>query len=126
MLVLGIETSCDDTGFAMYDSERGLIAHSLHSQTKIHAQYGGVMPESASRDHIKKLVPLLDDVLAKAKMDVHQVQGIAYTKGPGLAGSLMVGAMFARALGFALNVPTIGIHHLEGHLLAAFLEEVPP
>ncbi len=126
MRVLGIETSCDDTGVAIYAADRGLLAHRLHSQTETHAQYGGVVPELASRDHIHHLLPLIETVLAAANMTVSDIDGIAYTKGPGLAGALLIGAMLGRTLGFALGVPTIGVHHLEGHLLAAFLEPKKP
>lgn len=122
MRILGIETSCDETGVAIYDSERGLVAHALHSQVKLHAQYGGVVPELASRDHIRNLVPLLEQVGAKAGA----IDAIAYTKGPGLIGALLVGAGFAKALAYAWQVPCVGIHHMEGHLLAAFLDQQHP
>lgn len=126
MLVLGIETSCDETGVALYDSEQGLLAHSLHSQVKMHAQYGGVVPELASRDHIRRIVPLIRDSLAGAGKTLAEVDALAYTQGPGLAGALLVGASVASALGFALRRPVIGVHHLEGHLLAPLLEAQPP
>ncbi len=127
MRVLGIETSCDETGLAIYDSQAGLIAHVTYSQTEIHAAFGGGgVPELASRDHIQKITPLLTQMLQEAGLSLQDIDGIAYTKGPGLAGALLVGAMFARTLGYALNVPTIGVHHLEGHLLAPFLEPHPP
>lgn len=126
MRVLGIETSCDETGIAIYSSEQGLIAHTTYSQTDIHAAFGGVVPELASRDHVLKTIPLIEDVLAKAKLTGKDIDGIAYTKGPGLAGALMIGAMIGRTLGFAWDVPTIGVHHLEGHILAPFLEPEPP
>lgn len=126
MQVLGIETSCDETGIAVYDSDRGLVAEALYSQIETHAQFGGVVPELASRDHIKKTLPLIQETLTAANISLQAIQGIAYTKGPGLVGALMVGAMLGKTLGFALNIPTIGIHHLEGHLLAPFLEEPPP
>lgn len=126
MRVLGIETSCDETGIAIYDSEQGLLAHTIYSQTDIHAQFGGVVPELASRDHIRKAIPLIEEVLEKAHLTPKEIDGVAYTKGPGLVGALMIGAMLGRTIGFALNVPTIGVHHLEGHLLAPFLEENPP
>lgn len=122
MRVLGIETSCDETGVAVFDSERGLLSHAVYTQTDIHAPFGGVVPELASRDHVRKILPLVNQALADAGMTTTDVDGIAYTKGPGLVGALMVGAMFARSLGFSLDVPTIGVHHLEGHLLAPFLE----
>ena len=123
MRVLGIETSCDETGIAVYDEKLGLLAHAIDSQIDIHAQFGGVVPELASRDHIRKVTPLIETVLKKANLAIHDIHGIAYTKGPGLAGALLVGAMIGRTLGFVLNVPTIGVHHLEGHLLAPFLTQ---
>ncbi len=126
MRVLGIETSCDETGIAIYDSERGLLAHVLHSQLETHAPFGGVVPELASRDHMHKAIPLITDVLAQAGLTGRDIQGVAYTKGPGLVGALLVGAMLGRSLGYAWRVPTVGVHHLEGHLLAPFLEPVPP
>ena len=126
MRVLGIETSCDETGIAVYDSDRGLRAHIIYSQTEIHAQFGGVVPELASRDHVRKAVPLIEEVLANATLTGADIDGVAYTKGPGLAGALLIGAMLGRTLGFAWGVPSIGVHHLEGHLLAPFLEPTPP
>lgn len=126
MRILGIETSCDETGLAIYDSQKGLLANALHSQIPVHIPYGGVVPELASRDHVKRIYPLLHDVLQQAGLSKHDLDGIAYTKGPGLVGALLVGACFARTLAFALNKPAIGIHHLEGHLLAPFLEPNPP
>lgn len=126
MRVLGIETSCDETGIAIYDSSLGLLAHTIHSQTDIHAQFGGVVPELASRDHVRKALPLIDSVLTQAKLNGSEIDGVAYTKGPGLAGALLIGAMLGRTLGFAWGVPTIGVHHLEGHILAPFLEANPP
>ena len=126
MLTLGIESSCDETGIALYDTERGLLAHALHSQVAMHAEYGGVVPELASRDHIRRVLPLTRQVLAEAGCTLSDVEGIAYTEGPGLAGALLVGASVAAALAFALKVPTVGVHHLEGHLLAPLLEESPP
>ncbi len=126
MLVLGIETSCDETGFAVYDSKRGLLAHSLYSQVALHADYGGVVPELASRDHVRKILPMLNEVLAKSGISKQQIDGIAYTAGPGLMGALMVGGSMATALGFTLDVPVIGVHHMEGHLLAPMLEDTPP
>jgi N6-L-threonylcarbamoyladenine synthase len=126
MRVLGIETSCDETGVAVYDSERGLLAHAIYSQIDIHAPFGGVVPELASRDHIRKAVPLIEQVLAEADLTKQEIDGVAYTKGPGLVGALMIGAMLGRSLGFAWQVPTVGVHHLEGHLLAPFLEAEPP
>ncbi len=126
MLVLGIETSCDETGVAVYDSDRGLLAHRLYSQTLLHAEYGGVVPELASRDHVRKILPLLDEVLAAAKVSKHDLDGIAYTAGPGLMGALMVGGATGTALGFALDIPVLGVHHMEAHLLAPMLESTPP
>ena len=126
MQVLGIETSCDETGAAIYDSEKGLLAHTLYSQIAMHAEYGGVVPELASRDHVRKTIPLIAAVMKEAGVRPSEIDGIAYTAGPGLAGALMVGATIARSIGFAWNVPTIGVHHMEGHLLAPMLEEHPP
>lgn len=126
MLILGIESSCDETGIALYDTERGLIAHALHSQIDMHAEYGGVVPELASRDHIRRALPLTQRVLDQAGAGIEDIEGIAYTQGPGLAGALLVGTSIAEALAFTLDVPTIGVHHLEGHLLAPLLEENPP
>lgn len=126
MVILGIETSCDETGIAIYDQEHKLLVHKLHSQVALHAEFGGVVPELASRDHIRKILPLVHEVLAEAKVDLSDLTAIAYTAGPGLAGALLVGAAFACALGFALKIPTIPVHHLEAHLLAAFLEPNPP
>jgi N6-L-threonylcarbamoyladenine synthase len=126
MRVLGIETSCDETGVAIYDGERGLLAHALYSQVEIHAEYGGVVPEIASRDHVRKLLPLLDQCLAEAQCNRDSIDGVAYTAGPGLIGALLVGAALGRSLAFALNVPAVGVHHMEGHLLAPLLEEKPP
>ncbi len=126
MRVLGIETSCDETGVAVYDSEQGLLAHTLYSQVALHAEYGGVVPELASRDHVRKLVPLIRQVMAEAGVDSRAIDGVAYTAGPGLIGALMVGASTARALGYAWQVPTLGVHHMEGHLLAPMLEANPP
>ncbi len=126
MLVLGIESSCDETGIALYDSERGLLADALFSQIKMHAEYGGVVPELASRDHIRRVLPLLEQVLAEAGLDKGAIDAIAYTNGPGLIGALLVGSAVGRALGMALGVPTLGVHHMEGHLLAPMLEDTPP
>lgn len=126
MLVLGIESSCDETGIALYDTERGLLSHALHSQIDMHAEYGGVVPELASRDHIRRALPLTRHVLDTAGRTLQDIDGIAYTQGPGLAGALLVGTSIAEALAFTLDVPTIGVHHLEGHLLAPLLEENPP
>lgn len=126
MRVLGIETSCDETGVAVYDSERGLLAHALHSQIALHAEYGGVVPELASRDHVRRLLPMIRAVLAEADTAPHGIDGIAYTAGPGLIGALMVGGAVARALAYAWRIPAIGVHHMEGHLLAPMLEANPP
>jgi N6-L-threonylcarbamoyladenine synthase len=126
MLVLGIETSCDETGVAVYDSDRGLLAHTLYSQVKLHAEYGGVVPELASRDHVRKILPMLNKVMDQAAVDKSDLDGIAYTAGPGLMGALMVGGSMATALGYALDIPVLGVHHMEGHLLAPMLEDRPP
>jgi N6-L-threonylcarbamoyladenine synthase len=124
--VLGIETSCDETGVALYDTRQGLLAHTLYSQIRMHADYGGVVPELASRDHVRKLLPLVRETLAQAGLGVADLGGVAYTAGPGLVGALLVGATAARALAWALDVPAIGVHHMEGHLLAPLLEADPP
>ena len=126
MRILGIETSCDETGVAIYDEEKGLIANQLHTQIALHADYGGVVPELASRDHIRKLAPLLQAALQEANLTAKDIDGVAYTCGPGLVGALLVGSTVARSLAYAWNVPAIGIHHMEGHLLAPMLEENPP
>ncbi len=124
MRVLGLETSCDDTGVAVYDSARGLLGHRLHSQASLHADYGGVVPELASRDHIRRLLPLLRDLLAETG---EALDGVAYTEGPGLAGALLVGAAVGRSLAFARGLPAVGVHHMEAHLLAPMLEaDAPP
>jgi N6-L-threonylcarbamoyladenine synthase len=126
MRVLGIETSCDETGIALYDSERGLLAHALHSQVAMHADYGGVVPELASRDHIRRVLPLTARVLEQGGSSLSALNAIAYTEGPGLAGALLVGATIANALALSLGIPAIGIHHLEGHLLSPLLAEPKP
>ena len=126
MRILGIETSCDETGVAIYDKEKGLIANQLHTQIALHADYGGVVPELASRDHIRKLAPLLQAALQEANLTAKDIDGIAYTSGPGLVGALLVGSTVARSLAYAWNIPAIGVHHMEGHLLAPMLEENPP
>lgn len=126
MLILGIETSCDETGVALYDGEQGLLAHSLYSQAHVHAEYGGVVPEIASRDHVRKLLPLLEECLAKAGRGRGDIDAVAYTSGPGLVGALLVGASAGRAIASALGVPAIAVHHMEGHLLAPMLEAEPP
>ena len=126
MRVLGIETSCDDTGVALYDSGAGLLAHRLFSQTALHIDYGGVVPELASRDHIRKALPLIRTIMEEAKTHPAQINGIAYTAGPGLAGALLVGAALGRSLAYAWKVPAVAIHHMEGHLLSPMLEPDPP
>ena len=126
MRILGIETSCDETGVAIYDEEKGLIANQLHTQIALHADYGGVVPELASRDHIRKLAPLLQAALQEANLTAKDIDGVAYTSGPGLVGALLVGSTVARSLAYAWNISAIGVHHMEGHLLAPMLEENPP
>jgi N6-L-threonylcarbamoyladenine synthase len=126
LLTLGIETSCDETGVALYDSERGILGDALHSQVELHALYGGVVPELASRDHIRRVVPLARQALAEAGKELRDVDLIAYTEGPGLAGALLVGASVAAGLGIALGKPVVGIHHLEGHLLSPLLADPKP
>lgn len=126
MRVLGLETSCDETGVALYDSERGLLADALFSQIDQHRIYGGVVPELASRDHVKRMLPLIRQVLQEAGCAAGDIDGIAYTAGPGLVGALLVGASCAQALAFAWGLPAVGVHHMEGHLLAPMLEESPP
>ncbi len=126
MYVLGIESSCDETAVAVYHASRGLIAHTLYSQVATHAEYGGVVPELASRDHIRKLVPLIKTVLNDAKLQAGEIGGIAYTAGPGLMGSLLVGAATARSLAWSWKIPAVAVHHMEGHLLAPMLEDNPP
>ncbi len=132
MKVLGLETSCDETGLAIFDSEqidsanKGLVGQVLYSQIELHAVYGGVVPELASRDHIRKLVPLLDELLTQCDMSKDDIDAIAYTKGPGLIGALMTGALFGRSLAFGLGIPAIGVHHMEGHLLAPLMGANPP
>jgi N6-L-threonylcarbamoyladenine synthase len=125
MIVLGIETSCDETGVALYDTARGLLAHAIHSQVAMHEDYGGVVPELASRDHIKRLAPLLAHVLAEAGIAKEALGAVAYTAGPGLAGALLTGASFAEGLALALGVPALPVHHLEGHLLSPLLADDP-
>ena len=126
MIVLGIETSCDETGLALYDTNRGILAHTLHSQIAMHAEYGGVVPELASRDHVRRILPLLEKTLSEAGLTRTDVNAIAYTKGPGLAGALLAGASVACSLAMALDIPVIGIHHMEGHLLSPLLSSSPP
>ncbi|MDW6001820.1 tRNA (adenosine(37)-N6)-threonylcarbamoyltransferase complex transferase subunit TsaD [Vibrio mangrovi] len=126
MRVLGIETSCDETGIAIYDDEKGLLAHQLYSQIKLHADYGGVVPELASRDHVKKTIPLIQAAMVQAECKPEDIDGVAYTSGPGLVGALLVGATIGRSLAYAWNVAAVPVHHMEGHLLAPMLEENPP
>ncbi|MDE2139879.1 MAG: tRNA (adenosine(37)-N6)-threonylcarbamoyltransferase complex transferase subunit TsaD [Gammaproteobacteria bacterium] len=126
MRVLGIETSCDETGVAVYDGRGGLLSHALYSQVRLHREYGGVVPELASRDHVRKLLPMIRRAMAQAGSGPQQIDGIAYTAGPGLVGALLVGACLARGLAFAWRVPAVGIHHMEGHLLAPMLEDPAP
>lgn len=126
MRVLGIETSCDETGIAIFDTERGLLSHCLYSQVKLHADYGGVVPELASRDHVRKTLPLIEQALAKAELSAQDLDGVAYTMGPGLVGALLVGACIGRSLAYGWKIPAIGVHHMEGHLLAPMLEDNPP
>ncbi|RUR17622.1 tRNA (adenosine(37)-N6)-threonylcarbamoyltransferase complex transferase subunit TsaD [Legionella sp. km535] len=122
MRVLGIESSCDETGVAIYDSKSGLLAHALHSQIETHRIHGGVVPELASRDHVNYLIPLVDEVLKRAQLNKNELDGIAYTAGPGLIGALLVGSCFAKSFAYALQIPALAIHHLEAHLLAAKME----
>ena len=126
MRVLGIETSCDETGIALYDSVDGLLAHKVHSQIDVHKAYGGVVPELASRDHVRKTLPLIERVFAEAGLARGEVDGVAYTSGPGLVGALLVGAAIGRSLAWGWGVPAIGVHHMEGHLLAPMLEDRRP
>ncbi len=126
MYVLGIETSCDETGVAIYHAERGLINHILYSQIEMHSEYGGVVPELASRDHVRKLVPLIKQLIQESGLASADINGIAYTAGPGLMGALLVGASTARSLAWTWNIPAVAVHHMEGHLLAPMLEENPP
>lgn len=123
MRVLGIETSCDETGIAIYDGEKGLLAHELYSQIALHNQYGGVVPELASRDHVRKTLPLINKTLKNAGLSKNDLDGIAYTAGPGLMGALLVGASIGRSLAWALDIPAVQVHHMEGHLLAPLLED---
>ncbi|EDP99737.1 tRNA (adenosine(37)-N6)-threonylcarbamoyltransferase complex transferase subunit TsaD [Shewanella benthica] len=126
MRVLGIETSCDETGIAVYDDELGLLSHTLYSQVKLHADYGGVVPELASRDHVRKIVPLIKKALADANSTMDDIDGVAYTTGPGLVGALLVGACVGRSLAYSWGKPAVGVHHMEGHLLAPMLEDNVP
>ena len=126
MKVIGIETSCDETGVAIYDAEAGLIADLLYSQIDLHRNYGGVVPEIASRDHIRKTLPMIVDAMATAGCHSRDISAIAYTAGPGLIGALLVGASIAKSLALAWDIPALGIHHMEGHLLAATMSPNPP
>ncbi len=126
MKILGIETSCDETGIAIYDDQQGLLAEALYSQIALHAEYGGVVPELASRDHVQRVIPLIDQVMKQADCTPEDINGIAYTSGPGLMGALMVGAAVGRSLAWTWKCPSVGVHHMEGHLLAPMLEAQPP
>ncbi|MFC0254431.1 tRNA (adenosine(37)-N6)-threonylcarbamoyltransferase complex transferase subunit TsaD [Massilia consociata] len=126
MIVLGVESSCDETGLALYDTERGLLSHALHSQVAMHEEYGGVVPELASRDHIRRALPLLEEVLKRAAIPMSAIDAVAYTQGPGLAGALLVGSSVACSLALALDKPVLGVHHLEGHLLSPLLASERP
>ncbi|WP_286740838.1 tRNA (adenosine(37)-N6)-threonylcarbamoyltransferase complex transferase subunit TsaD, partial [Pseudoalteromonas sp. UBA2102] len=126
MRILGIESSCDETGIAIYDDEKGLLAHQLYSQVKVHADYGGVVPELASRDHVRKTLPLIDAAFAQASCGPEDLDGIAYTAGPGLVGALLVGTSIGRSLAYGWDIPAVAVHHMEGHLLAPMLEENVP
>jgi N6-L-threonylcarbamoyladenine synthase len=126
MRILGIETSCDETGVAIYDDVQGLMSHQLYSQVKLHADYGGVVPELASRDHVRKLLPLIQQSMQEANCQPADIHGVAFTKGPGLIGALLVGASVARSLAYAWQVPAVGVHHMEGHLLAPMLDDPAP
>lgn len=126
MITLGIETSCDETGVAIFDTEKGLLAEALHSQIDLHQVYGGVVPELASRDHVKRVLPMVEKVLADAAVTKNDLDAVAYTAGPGLIGALLVGASMGRSIAYGLKIPAIGVHHMEGHLLAPMLEDTPP
>lgn len=126
MRILGIETSCDETGVAVFDSESGILADALYSQVELHAEYGGVVPELASRDHVRKVLPLIGEVMGQAQCEPSDIDAIAYTSGPGLVGALMVGASVAKSLAYAWGVPSVPVHHMEGHLLAPLLEDPAP
>ena len=126
MLILGIESSCDETGVALYDTDKGLIADALHTQIEMHRLYGGVVPELASRDHIRRIIPLLNEVMKKAGKTPQDLDAVAVTEGPGLAGALLVGNSVAYGIGLALDIPVVGIHHLEGHLLSSLLADDKP
>jgi N6-L-threonylcarbamoyladenine synthase len=126
LITLGIESSCDETGIALYQMGRGLLAHALHTQVAMHNEYGGVVPELASRDHVRRVIPLVRKIMNETGVSLAQIGAIAYTQGPGLGGALLVGASVANALAYALDIPTIGIHHLEGHLLSPLLSDPAP
>lgn len=126
MKVLGLETSCDETGIAIYDTDKGLLTHKIYTQIAQHAEYGGVVPELASRDHVRKTLPLIDEVLADANLKKSDLDAVAYTSGPGLVGALMAGATIGRSMAYSLGIPALGVHHMEGHLLAPMLEEKQP
>jgi N6-L-threonylcarbamoyladenine synthase len=126
LITLGIESSCDETGIALYQTGRGLLAHALHTQVAMHNEYGGVVPELASRDHVRRVIPLVRQVMREADVSLDQISAVAYTQGPGLGGALLVGASIANALAYALDIPAIGIHHLEGHLLSPLLSDPAP
>lgn len=126
MRVLGIETSCDETGVAILDDKKGLMAHQLYSQVKLHADYGGVVPELASRDHVRKIVPLIKKAMNEAECSAADLDGVAFTQGPGLVGALLVGSSVARSLAYAWDMPAVGVHHMEGHLLAPMLDDPKP
>jgi len=126
MRILGIETSCDETGIAIYDEDKGILAHRLYSQIKVHADYGGVVPELASRDHVRKTIPLIHEVMAEANLTPEDLDGVAYTAGPGLVGALLVGCSIGRSLAYGWDLPAVPVHHMEGHLLAPMLEDEVP
>ncbi|MGA7594168.1 MAG: tRNA (adenosine(37)-N6)-threonylcarbamoyltransferase complex transferase subunit TsaD [Gallionella sp.] len=126
LITLGIESSCDETGIALYQMGRGLLAHALYTQVAMHNEYGGVVPELASRDHVRRIIPLVRQIMSEAEVSLARIDAIAYTQGPGLGGALLVGASVANALAYALDIPTIGIHHLEGHLLSPLLSDPAP
>ncbi|MDC2890739.1 tRNA (adenosine(37)-N6)-threonylcarbamoyltransferase complex transferase subunit TsaD [Psychrosphaera algicola] len=126
MLILGIESSCDETGIALYDTEKGLVGHKLYSQIAVHADYGGVVPELASRDHVRKTIPLISELLTECDLTKQDIEGIAFTAGPGLVGALMVGACIGRSMAYGLGIPAVEVHHMEGHLLAPMLEDERP
>ena len=126
LITLGIESSCDETGIALYQTGRGLLAHALYTQAVMHNEYGGVVPELASRDHVHRVIPLVRQVMREADVNLEQINAVAYTQGPGLGGALLVGASVANALAYALEIPSIGIHHLEGHLLSPLLSDPAP